>query len=257
MKSVSILSLTLCALCALPACSDSQRCASESLDSAPSSTVVCEDAAGSVGPAGPPHTISVTGYGVAVSAPDVVHIHFGVQSRDASAAKALADNRAKVTAVRAALSALGVVEADVQVASYSLSPQVEMDPATGTYGLPTSFVADNSISVALRDPARTDEAIAGVFEAGATTIHSVGFMLGDPQRLNVEARESAMADARVRAEQLARAAGVALGPPLSMQEVGGSLLMFPDAYGMGPSTTAPTPGKMQQTANVNVTYRIP
>ena len=81
-------------------------------------------------------------------------------------------------------------------------------------------------------------------------------MLGDPQRLHAQARERAMADAQARAEQLARAAGVTLGRPLSVTEQGSSAGMFPDMSGMLASPAVPTPGQMQQTMGVSVSYRI-
>jgi uncharacterized protein YggE len=62
---------------------------------------------------------------------------------------------------------------------------------------------------------------------------------------------------RVRAEQIARAAGVTLGRPLSIQEMGGSTAMFPDLYGMAPSPMIPTPGQLQQSMSVSVSYTIP
>lgn len=258
MKNAPILTLTLAALSACGPWS-APLCESSAHEPASTPTVICEGnpESASPGPSGLPHTLTVTGLGVATGAPDVVHMQFGVQSRNVDAAAALADNQAKLARVRAALSELGVAEKDVQVASYTLSPQGEMDPVTGMVREPTGFLADNMVSVALRDPTRVNEALAGVFAGGATSIQSVGFMLGDPQRLAAQARELALADARARAEQMARAAGITLGSPLSMQELGGTTAMFPDMYGMAPSPMMPTPGQVQQSMSVNVTYRIP
>lgn len=239
MKTTSILSFALAGLATLSACGPwgAPICGSDASEPAPAATVICEGTAepAAPGPSGLPHTLTVTGFGVAVSAPDVVHMQFGVQSRNADAAAALAENQAKLTRVREAFAALGVAEKDVQVASYTLSPQAEMDPTTGIMREPTGFIADNTISVALRDPTRVNEALAKVFAGGATSIQNVGFMLGDPQRLTAQARDLAMADALARAEQMARAAGITLGRPLSIQELGGSTAMFPDIYGMAMS----------------------
>lgn len=35
------------------------------------------------------------------------------------------------------------------------------------------------------------------------------------------------------------------------------MAMFPDMYGMMPTPMMPTPGQLQQSINVSVTYRIP
>jgi uncharacterized protein YggE len=256
MKTATLLSLVL-ASAVLAACSPWQGSTCDADGSTPAPMLLCEGAAPVAGPSGLPHTLNVTGVGVATSAPDVVHLQLGVQSRDADAGAALGANQGKLERVRAAFAGLGVAEKDVQVTSHTLVPQAEVDPNTGMQGPPTGFIADNMISVALRDPTRINEALGQVFAAGATSIQGVTFMLGDPQKLSEQARELAMADARARAEQIARAAGVTLGRPLSIQEMGGSTAMFPDLYGMAPSPMIPTPGQLQQSMSVSVSYTIP
>ncbi len=260
MKTMSIVPFVLAGLFAVSACGSMAAPTCGADGSAPATpTMICESAGepAALGPAGLSHTITVSGVGVATSAPDVVTMMVGVQSRNADAAVALAENQAKLGRIRAAFAEFGMAAKDIQIASYSLNQQAEMDPMTGMMREPTGFIADNTISVALRDPARVNEALGKVFAAGATSIQNVGFMLNEPQRLAVQARDLAMADAQARAEQMARAAGVTLGRPLSIQEQGGSTAMFPDLYGMAMAPLMPTPGQLQHSLNVTVSYRIP
>ena len=61
-------------------------------------------------------------------------------------------------------------------------------------------------------------------------------------------------DAQARAEQIARAAGVTLGRPLSIQDNVSSMSPM-DMYAYG--SVAPAPGQMQHVQNLMISYRIP
>jgi hypothetical protein len=54
--------------------------------------------------------------------------------------------------------------------------------------------------------------------AGANQMNGIDFTIKDPAPLQAEARAGAVADARAKAEAYAKAAGVSLGPILSIGE---------------------------------------
>ena len=60
--------------------------------------------------------------------------------------------------------------------------------------------------------------IDALAKAGANRLQGVSFDVADPGRTSTRAREQAVADARARAELYARAAGVTLGPVVSIRE---------------------------------------
>jgi len=64
------------------------------------------------------------------------------------------------------------------------------------------------INVTIRDINQIGEILAAVTEAGANNIYGVNFTVSDPAALEAEARAEAMADARSRAESLAKLSGV-------------------------------------------------
>ena len=63
----------------------------------------------------------------------------------------------------------------------------------------------------------------------AVRVNHVSFEVDNPERFEGEARDKAVADARARAEQLAKAAGVKLGPARSVNETFGGGPPVPDA----------------------------
>jgi hypothetical protein len=207
-----------------------------------------------------PHTITVTGVGSAVGVPDVVSVTIGVQSRGADPSGAVADNNAKMGRILPALTGLGIAAGDVNTAGFMVSGQPDVDPQTGQALKTVTYVVDNTVQVTVREPGKLGEILGQAVAAGADNVHSVTFSLGDPKPLAREARELAIADATARAEQIARAAGVTLGRPVSVQET--------PQYEVYPMTTlarftssgpGPVPvgvGRVEQAAQVTMVFEI-
>jgi uncharacterized protein YggE len=107
-------------------------------------------------------------------------------------------------------------------------------------------VVDQQIVVTLREPGKLGELLAQAVAAGADSIQSVAFAVGDPNALASRAREMAIADARARAEQMAAGLGVTLGPAMTIGENPGSFEQFAPFAGAG----------SRMHAQVTVTYRL-
>ncbi len=208
-----------------------------------------------------PHTINVTGSGVAYGRPDIAVAQIGVQTRDADPAKAVAGNTEKMQAIMAALKGLGIDEKDIQTTNFSVSAQQNYDDK----GQPTdlTYVVDNSVSVTVRDLTKVGDVLGKSAAAGANTVNGVSFSVSDQSALEAQARDKAMADAKARAEQLAAAAGVSLDKPLNISEYS-SGPVYADSVksvqaGMGGGGGAPVPvstGQIQVNLQVSVTYII-
>ncbi|HEY1623439.1 MAG TPA: SIMPL domain-containing protein, partial [Streptosporangiaceae bacterium] len=77
--------------------------------------------------------------------------------------------------------------------------------------------------------------------------------------LMTKARTRAVADAKARAEQYAQAAGMRLGPVLSISETGSSSApgpVFPGAAFMAESAVPISAGQQQVTSSVVVVYQL-
>jgi uncharacterized protein YggE len=240
-KPVSILLLAAIGMLALSACA------------APAA-----DAADGI-PADTPHTISVTGSGTAYSAPDTATAQVGVQTRDADPAKAVSANTEKMQGIIAALKAQGIDEKDIQTTNFSVSAQQEYDPQGQPNGKIT-FVVDNMVSITVRDISKVGPVLSAVVDAGANNIFGVSFSSADQTGLEAQARDKAMADARARADQLAKAAGVSIDTVLSISEnISGGPIPFYAARDSGAAAGAPVPvqgGQIQVQIQVSVVYII-
>ena len=100
--------------------------------------------------------------------------------------------------------------------------------------------------------------IDALVASGANQIDGPSFTIADPAPLLAKAREAAVKDAIDRAQAYARAAGVTLGPILSIGE-GGSYAPQPMARAMAFKADAITPvaaGEASVSANVSISWEI-
>ena len=192
----------------------------------------------------PPRQITVTGAAEADAVPDLATVSAGVDTRAETAAAALAANSETMTAIFAALDAAGIERRDVQTSQLSLNPvfepyreEAEAPPAV------VAYEASNMVTVRVRAIDGLGTVIDALAKAGANRLNGVGFEVADPKPHLDTAREKAVADARARAELYARAAGVTLGPVVSIREtveMPGPIMMRAEAASAAPPIAAGT-----------------
>jgi uncharacterized protein YggE len=208
----------------------------------------------------PSHTISVTGSGLAFGAPDIAVAQIGVQSRNPDAAAALDEANAKMTAIMGVLKELGVADKDVQTSDFSVFAQQDIDPQTGQAKGTITYVVDNTVSITMRDLTKVGQVLGQVVAAGANNIYGVSYTVSDQSKLEAEARDKAMADARARAEQLAKAAGVTLDQPMTISEYtnGPKPILRADLAqsAAGAKSVPVSSGQIQVNLQINITYLI-
>lgn len=203
-------------------------------------------------------TITVTGSAEAHTAPDRAAVSVGVEARGKTAAEALAGNAQAMTAVFAALDAAGIERAAVQTTQFGLSPVYE--PYQEGSDQPPAVVAydaTNGLNVTVTAIDTLGSVIDALAAAGANRFDGVTFDVADPRAALDKARDAAVADARNRAEIYARAAGVALGPVLSISEQQGTSSPVPMRAEMVKSAPTPiAPGTVTLSTEVQVVYGI-
>lgn len=209
-----------------------------------------------------PNTIAVTGNGIVYGQPDMAMVFIGAETRNVDPAKAVDDNTAKMNAIMAALKELGIEEKDMQTSNFSVNAQQDYDENGQPKGTFT-YVVNNSLTVTIRDLTKVGQALGKAVGAGANSINGVSFSVNDPAALEAQARDKAMADAKARAEQLAKAAGVTLGAVSSVSEFTSGPIPFEakgfaaDAAQAGGGGPVPvSSGQIQVNLQVNVTYLI-
>jgi len=166
----------------------------------------------------PPAMISVTGEATVSVAPDLAQIDAGVTTEAKTAREASEANNAAMGKALLALKGAGIEEKDFQTSRLSLQPQTAPN-RTGPSAI-VGYRASNRVTIRLRDVTKVASVVDTLVGAGANEIGGINFMVSQASKLLDEAREQAIADARRKAEIYAKAAGVALGAPLSISEGG-------------------------------------
>ena len=214
----------------------------------------------------PAPRIVVTGEGRAQTAPDRASFTAGVQAEALQAGEALAAASERMRAVFAALEGAGVAPEDLRTSELSVDPVWDHGP-DGRQPRVRGFAATNLVTVTVRPPAedagtdalgrRLGTLIDAVGAAGANRIQGIGFEAADPVAALTAARRAAVEDARARAATLADAAGVALGPVLSIREgpAGGPGPMLARAE-MAMDAAPVAPGVVDLAVRVEIVYAI-
>lgn len=161
-----------------------------------------------------PRTLTLTGTGEVVAAPEIAQVVVGASSDAATATEALAQTSARVAGAIAALTAAGVAPRDMMTTGLTLGPIWGEDQRI------VGYRADNALNVTARDLGALGKLLDTLAKAGANEFRGITFDLADRAQATREARTRAVAEARAVAETLAEAAGVTLGPILSITEGG-------------------------------------
>jgi uncharacterized protein YggE len=168
-------------------------------------------------------TVSVSGVGRATVTPDRATFSVGVQSMAPTVAAAVQDNNTRVAAIVEALRKLGATDREIRTAQISIYPQQDHQPGRPPRIL--GYQVSNTVTVTRNNPAEVGRFLQAAVDAGANTVSGVSFVVSDPARVRDGALQSAFADARGKADVLAKAAGRAIGRAISITE--GTAVMPP------------------------------
>ncbi|AQR74394.1 SIMPL domain-containing protein [Sphingomonas sp. LM7] len=162
--------------------------------------------------------LDVSAEGVSTRTPDLAVIQAGVVTQNATAGDAMRQNSTRMATVLAALRRAGVAERDVQTSSIQLSPQYRY--AENQPPVITGYQASNQVTVRFRDIAKSGTILDTLVREGANNISGPNLTIEKPEAALDEARTSAVATARARAELYAKAAGLRVDRILSISESG-------------------------------------
>ncbi|OWU69913.1 membrane protein [Marinibacterium profundimaris] len=202
--------------------------------------------------------IRVTGEGRVAAAPDTATITMGVTEQADAAHAAMSQVSVSVAAILERLEEIGIAPEDVQTQRLTVNPVWSNRNYSEGEAEITGFVANNAISVRIRDLPSLGDVLDRILEEGGNDFSGLQFSVQDPEPLVNEARRAAVADARAKAELYAEAAGVSLGAVQRIEEMGGSprpMMMEMAAASRGSSVPI-AEGEVTVEASVNMVFLI-
>ncbi|MCR4334463.1 MAG: SIMPL domain-containing protein [Patescibacteria group bacterium] len=207
----------------------------------------------------PQTTISVSGKGEVVVKPDIATFSFSIQEESLI----VSDAQNKVAkSEKEAISFIeksGVSKDDIKVSGYNIYPRYDY-LKTGKQTL-VAYVISESIEVKVRDINNAGKIIGSLGELGVTNLSGLTFSVDKYDDIVKQAREKAIADAKLNAKSLAKDLGVSLSRIVNFSENGStpSPIYYGKAMVMS-SIEIATPelpsGTNKIISNVSIIYEI-
>lgn len=164
--------------------------------------------------------VSVSGRGEVQVPSDVGYINMGVAVTARTVAEARDQAADAAQAVITSAKQNGVDEKDIKTMNLNISPQYNY-PGNGGQPTITGYTVTNIVDVKVKDLDTFSKIIDDATKAGGDNVrvNGIRFDVDDNAAALEQAREAAMADAKKKADQLAKLGDVTLGKPIAISEV--------------------------------------
>ncbi|MBU0668098.1 SIMPL domain-containing protein [Patescibacteria group bacterium] len=206
--------------------------------------------------------ITVTGEGELTAKPDMALVNLAVVTQGKTVKDVTSRGNEQMNNVVKLLKGLGISEDDIKTTNYWLNPDYRY-PQDGGKPQIVGYSLNQNVRVKVRDLTKVEDVLDGAVKAGVNQTGQLSFEIDDDGELRAQARSDAFKDAREKAEEMAKDAGVKLGRVVTFSESGAypPVPVYDRAYGGAltmEAAVAPSiePGSEQVNVTVSVTYEI-
>lgn len=207
--------------------------------------------------------LTVSGSGQARVAPDEATVRLGVLAQATTAREAQDRVNRTANAILEAVRKVGIPAERIQTTGLSLGPQYAQGRNESQGPRITGYQASNTVNILVQDLAKVGPVIDAGLAAGANNLDGVEFGLRNDTAARAEALNDAVAEARGKAEALAKALKVRLVEIVEVAEGGVSVSPPPSPFrgriAMAAEAMVATPvsaGEVGVDATVTVRWRI-
>lgn len=206
-------------------------------------------------------TVSVSGEGSVFVQPDIGVVSFSVESEAKDVASAQRDSAAVINNAVKFIKNAGVEDKDLKTTSYTINPVYDYPKGRREF---KGYQVRQSMELKIRDLSKTGSILSGLASLGVNEVGSLVFKVDNLDKVQEEARQKAIADAKEKAKMLAVSLGVRLGKIVSFSEFGGgppTPVFYADAFGKGGDISAsavpatPT-GENEIKSSVSISFEI-
>jgi uncharacterized protein YggE len=161
------------------------------------------------------HLITVNGEAVIYAIPDKVMLNFGIETWDYNIAVAKKKNNDIMKKAISAIKECGVPQKEIQTDYLSIEPHYKNDYQKKSF---LGYFVRNSMAVTINDPAKVEELVERLLQAGIESIDGIDFQTTEFKKYREQARELALKAAREKAEKMAAVLGQGIGVPIQISE---------------------------------------
>jgi len=208
--------------------------------------------------------IWVTGQGEVTVTPDIATLRLGIAAEAPTVAEAQSQAAEAMDKVMAALKDNDVDKKDIQTQYFNIRQVTKWDRIKEEEEV-IGYRVTNMVTAKIREVDKAGTIIDEAAKAGGdfTRIDSISFSVDEPSAYYEEARKEAMADAKAKAEHLAKLGGVSLGKPTYISEgaqtppvIYREAVMEAGIPAPAPAPTPISPGELEISLTVQVAYAI-
>ncbi len=189
-------------------------------------------------------SFAVSGEGKVTAVPDIAQFTFGVVTqggKDIATGQKTTTN--KMNALIDFIKSQGVDAKDIKTEQFSIDPRYQYYDCSqrmvSSVSAPTpcpppdivGYTITQSASVKIRDFAKIGDIMGALSGKGANSVSQLTFTLDDPIKAEMEARDKAIAQAKEKADAIAKAGNFSIGKLLSIEEGATPTPYY--GYGMG------------------------
>lgn len=201
--------------------------------------------------------VTVSGEGKVTVKPDYVVIKLGVENTGKEAADVKKINDETIDKVIKFIKTFGIPTSDFQTTNVSLNKNYNYEKKT------YSYVANQSLSITLKDVTKYDALMMGLVNQGINDINEVEFKSTKIEEYKSTARKEAIKSAKRKAEDYASTLGQKVGKAILISDNSASVVPMPMllkssgwANNMADATQQQTlaVGEIEVNANVTVSF---
>ena len=202
--------------------------------------------------------ITVTGTGEIQVSADTATVSLGVNARDKDVLVAQQKANETISAIRKALTELGVPEECINTEFMDIYPIYDYDSDQEQV---QAYNAGSTLAIKVTDINIAGQVVDSAFAAGANTLNGISFTVSDTDAARAEALKKAVTDARSKAEALAEAAGLTITEAVTITEGSTFSLDNVNSFAakgteekVSAANTVVQPAKLIVSASITITY---
>jgi uncharacterized protein YggE len=203
-------------------------------------------------------TVDVMGQGIVKVVPDEVTINVQVENKGQNPKELKQKNDLIINDVLAFIKSMKIADKQVQTEYVKLNKNY--DYQTKTY----SYVANQSISIYLKDLELYESLMNGLLERGINRIDGISFSTSKIKELKSQARIKAMQNAKMKAEEYTKVLNQSIGKAVSISEFSNTnypgpvnrkaMMISSDASAMEQQTISV--GEIEVVTKINVSFLL-
>lgn len=207
----------------------------------------------------PERIVTVTGYAESKEKNQIANYSAGVNAVKDSKDEAVKEVNDKINAITEAVKTFGIDPADIQTQSMSVYQRQDSYYDNGVQkNRLGQWDVNNTISVTLRDVNRAAAMADLLTKSGATNVYGPNFQLDTTKKAEDALTADAIANAKIKAEAMAKASGTSLDKIISVSEGSSGGVSYPlyAMDGRGGGGAAVEPGSTTVNKTVTVVWSL-